>query len=187
VDDPDSRVDIASTVREDLRGIARIARGLASGSLPARLHEAVPGRPDPRLGRQLGRFAAIGVASTVAYVVLYLALRGGIGAQAANAIALLVTAVVNTAANRRLTFGVRGPASRLRQQVEGLGVFALGLAMTSGSLAALHLVQDRPPRALEVAVLVAANAAATLARFLLLRGWVFHPGRLTPLDAGPLA
>jgi putative flippase GtrA len=187
VDDPDSRVAIASTVREDLRGIARIARGLASGRLPARLHAAVPGRPDPRLSRQLWRFAAVGVASTVAYVVLYLALRGGIGAQAANAVALLVTAVANTAANRRLTFGLRGAAGRLRQQAEGLGVFALGLAVTSGSLAALHLAQGRPPRALEVAVLVAANAAATLARFLLLRGWVFHPARLTALDEGPLA
>ncbi len=179
VDDPDSRVNVASTVREDLCGIARIAGGLASGRLPARLHAAVPGRPDPRLGRQLWRFAAIGVASTVAYVMLYLALRGDIGAQAANAVALLLTAVANTAANRRLTFGVRGAASRLRQQAEGLGVFALGLAMTSGSLAALHLAQGRPPRALEVAVLVAANAAATLARFLLLRGWVFHPARVT--------
>ena len=186
VDDPDSRVNVASTVREDLRGIARIARGLASGRLPARLHAAVPG-PDPRLGRQLWRFAAIGVASTLAYVVLYLALRGGIGAQAANAVALLVTAVANTAANRRLTFGVRGAASRLRQQAEGLGVFALGLAMTSGSLAALHLAQGRPPRALEVAVLVAANAAATLARFLLLRGWVFHPARLTAAGERPLS
>ena len=97
--------------------------------------------------------------------------------------ALLLTAVANTAANRRLTFGVRGAASRLRQQAEGLGVFALGLAMTSGSLAALHLAQGRPPRALEVAVLVAANAAATLARFLLLRGWVFHPARLTARPA----
>ena len=50
--------------------------------------------------------------------------------------ALLVTAVGNTAPNRRLTFGVRGAANAGRHQAQGLVVFALGLALTSGSLAA---------------------------------------------------
>ena len=59
-------------------------------------------------------------------------------------------------------------------------MFALGLALTSGSLAALHAAHGRAAaRRVEVAVLVVANAAATLARFLLLRGWVFHPARVT--------
>ena len=131
----------------------------------------------PGLVRQLGIFSAIGVASTVAYVLLYLLLRGGLGAQAANAIALLVTAAANTAANRRLTFGLRGQASWARQQVEGLIVFALGLAVTSGSLVALEAATDRPGRGLEVTVLVIANALATVLRFLLFRHWVFHPRR----------
>ena len=42
------------------------------------------------------------------------------GAQAANVVALLVTAVANTAANRRLTFGVRGRDGAARHQVQGL-------------------------------------------------------------------
>ena len=58
--------------------------------------------------RQLVSFALIGAASTLAYAVLYLALRQAMPAQAANALSLLLTAVANTAANRRLTFGVRG-------------------------------------------------------------------------------
>ena len=156
VDDPDSRVDIRRTVLDDLRGILRIG---------------------PELWRQMGRFALIGVASTLAYVALYLLLRGAMGAQAANLLALLITAVGNTAANRRITFGVRGREAAVRHQLEGLGVFALGLALTSGALAALHAATAAPPRAVEVAVLVVANAAATLARFVLLRGWVFRPGR----------
>jgi putative flippase GtrA len=49
-------------------------------------------------------------------------------------------------------------------------VFLLGLAVTSGSLALVH-----GGAVAEVAVLVAANLAATLMRFLLLRGWVFRP------------
>ena len=48
-------------------------------------------------------------------------------AQAANLLALLVTAVANTAANRRFTFGVRGRGSAARHQLQGLAVFGLGL------------------------------------------------------------
>jgi len=85
--------------------------------------------------------------------------------------------VANTAANRRVTFGVRGQADRARHQVQGLAVFGLGLALTSGSLALVHATGD-PSRAVEVVVLVLANLAATLLRFVLLRRWVFT-GRLT--------
>ncbi len=172
VDDPDSRVDIVRTALDDLRGIARLRRGLAGG-LGTHV-EALRDRAPRGLVNQLVRFAAIGVASTIAYVALYLLLRDGLGAQAANAVALVATAVVNTAANRRVTFGVRGGAGWARHHLQGLGVFAVGLGLTSGSLIALHAATAAPPRALEVTVLVVANAAATLARFLLLRGWVFR-------------
>src|SRR6266545_6817022 len=93
VDDPDSRVDLLATAVADLRGIAR-------------------------LGRDLVRFALVGVASTLAYLVLYLALRAPLGAQGANGAALLATAVANTAANRRWTFSVRGAVGALRHQLQ---------------------------------------------------------------------
>ena len=178
VDDPDSRVDIVRTAIDDLRGIARLRRGLAGG-LGARV-EALRDRAlraPVGLRRQVARFAVIGVASTLAYIALYLLLRGGAGAQAANAIALVATAVANTAANRRVTFGVRGRSRWARHQVQGLGVFAIGLGLTSGSLALLHAATASPGRALEVSALVLANAGATLARFVLLRGWVFRAPR----------
>src|SRR4030095_5647007 len=47
----------------------------------------------------------IGVLSTIAYALLYLGLVPVLGALGANAAALAITAVANTAANRRLTFG----------------------------------------------------------------------------------
>jgi putative flippase GtrA len=100
-------------------------------------------------------------------------------AQPANAIALLATAVANTAANRRFTFGVRG-AGVARHQAQGLLVFGLGLALTSGSLAALTALVQHPGRGLELSVLVAANLAATVLRFVLLREWVFAARRDTP-------
>ena len=153
VEDTDSRVDLVRTALDDLRGMARVAR------------------------RQLPRFAAIGVVSTVAYLALFWVLRSVTGAMAANAVALLVTAVANTATNRRFTFGVTGRHRRLRQHLEGLVVFGLGLVMTTGALALLERTTPDPGRAAELAALVAANAAATLLRFVLLRSWVFHPRR----------
>jgi glycosyltransferase involved in cell wall biosynthesis len=169
VDDPDSRVDILATAMADLRGIVRLAKGTFQvGRLRPEVHRG--------LLAQLLRFGAVGVVSTIAYLLLFLMLRGGMGAQGANLIALFVTAIANTAANRRLTFGVRGSSGAARHQFEGLIVFALGLGLTSGSLALVHAVTV-PGRGLELTALVLANLAATLLRFLLLRGWVFHPSR----------
>ncbi|HET7902797.1 MAG TPA: glycosyltransferase [Candidatus Nanopelagicales bacterium] len=174
VDDPDSSVDIVATATADLKGMWRLARGMATGripvsALPAQEHPGVP----RGLGSQLLRFAAIGVASTLAYLALFLLLRGALGAQGANLAALLLTAVANTAANRRLTFGVRGAADRFRHQLQGLVVFAIGLGLTSASLAVLGAVAPGASRGVEVAVLIGASVAATLVRFLLFRSWVF--------------
>jgi putative flippase GtrA len=96
------------------------------------------------------------------------------GAQPANLLALLLTAVANTAANRRLTFGVTGRTGAGRHQLQGLVVFALGLGLTSGALAVLHGLSATVPLGVELGVLVAANLAATVLRFLLLRVWVFR-------------
>jgi putative flippase GtrA len=188
VDDPDSRVDIVATAVADLRGIWRVGRALGSGTLPvaelraqlgrAPLAPNVPGVPIA-MPRQLVRFAAIGVASTIAHLLLFLLFRGVMGAIAANVVALLLTSIVNTAANRRLTFGVRGGEGAARHQFQGLIIFGLGLALTTGALALLgHLVPDAS-RAVELAVIVAANAAATVLRFVLFRAWVFRPRPVT--------
>ena len=181
VDDPDSRVDIVATAKADLLGIGRLLRGFAGGSIPinslaAQLGSRRAAAPGSLL-RQTVRFAGVGVLSTVAYLVLFLVLHPLLGAQLANFAALLITAIGNTAANRRFTFGVRGSKAVARHHVEGLIVFAIALAITSGSLAGLHAIAEHPGKVVETTVLVAANLIATAARFVLLRGWVFHPRR----------
>jgi putative flippase GtrA len=155
VDDPHSTVDLTATALADLRGVARLMRA-------------------PSLAHQISRFAVIGAVSTAAYLGLYVALRGSLGAFGANALALGITAIANTAANRRLTFGVSRREGMLRHQIQAAGVFGLALALTSGALAALHGVQSNPPRWIEIIALLAANAAATALRFVLLRHWVFR-------------
>jgi hypothetical protein len=88
--------------------------------------------------------------------------------------------VANTAANRRLTFGTAGGRGAGRDQFRGLPVFLLALALTSGALAALQAAVPSPSFALELAVLVAANLAAAVLRFLLLGSFVFRSRRRPP-------
>ena len=184
VDDPDSRVDIAATAVADLRGIARLARALATGKLPLadiRAHlgrrplSAEPIGVPPGMTRQAIRFAVIGVLSTAATLALYAVLRVVLSAQWANLVAMVVTTVANTAANRRFTFAVRGREGAARHQIQGLLLFLIGLAITSGSLAALHAVDSAPNRAVEIAVLLGANLVAAVVRFGLMRIWMFRP------------
>jgi putative flippase GtrA len=182
VDDPDSRVDIVATAAADLKGIGRLLRDFANGSIPVNAIAAQLGSSRrsaaPRsLFRQVVRFGTIGVVSSAAYVLLFMLMQGSLGAQAANLIALLLTAIGNTAANRRFTFGIGGLTSVGRHHFEGLIVFGIALAITSGSLAVLHTFVPDPNHLIELVVLVLANLVATAARFVLLRGWVFHPRR----------
>ncbi|WP_280204026.1 bifunctional glycosyltransferase family 2/GtrA family protein [Nocardia farcinica] len=190
IDDPDSRVDIVDTALKDLRGVWRLARAISTGALPLdELRAAigreplVPGVPLGMVG-QVVRFAIIGVLSTLAYMLLYLVLQPVAGAQGANFLALLLTAIANTAANRAFTFGVRGPGRVLTHQFQGMLIFGFGLLVTSGSLFALHRWAPAAPVHVELVVLVTANLVATLARFLGLR-WVFrNPPAATPIRTG---
>jgi putative flippase GtrA len=183
VDDPDSRVHILSTALADLRGMARLGRALAGGRLPLAVLRRSGGDLDGELpaglARQAVRFAVVGAASTLCYLLLYTLLRPATGAQAGNALALLASAIANTAANRRLTFGVRGREGALRHQLKGLAAFVVGLSLTSGSLAVLHHTAPGAGHRVELVTLIAANLAATLLRFLLFRAWVFPARRTT--------
>jgi putative flippase GtrA len=151
VDDPDSRVAIVRTAVDDLRGVARL---MAAGPI--------------------ARFMGVGVLSTLAYALLFLLLRPELGADGANAASLALTAVGNTAANRRFAFGVRGRAGLVRQHAMGAIVFFLTLGLTSGALAVLHGLDSTPARPLELAVLIVASTAATVTRYVALRTWVFR-------------
>ncbi len=164
IDDPDSRVAIVSTAAADLRGVLRLL-----------------------FAAPVARFLTVGVASTIAYAILYLLLRGALGAGGANALALALTAVANTQANRRFTFQIRGRAGLLRQHAAGALVYLIALGLTAGALDVLVALQPHPARLLEVVVLVAATTVATVTRYVALRSWVFARRRRVPGVARPTA
>jgi glycosyltransferase involved in cell wall biosynthesis len=150
VEGPDTTVDIMATALADLRGVARLA-----------------------VATPIARFLAVGIVSTVAYALLLLALMMSLSPEAANALALAITAIGNTAANRRVSFGVRGRERLLAQHAAGVLVFAIALGVTSGALAVLHGLEPRAPQGLKLAVLSAVSLGATAIRYVALRSWVF--------------
>ncbi len=124
--------------------------------------------------RQLPSFLVIGVLSTLFYLGLFVLARRFTDPQAANLLALAVSAVANTAANRRFTFGITGSEGAVRHQLQGAVAFLIGLGLSAGVLALLDLVVPDASRAVEVAGLVVANGLATVARFVLMKVWVFR-------------
>jgi putative flippase GtrA len=194
IDDLDSRVDIVATALADLRGMVRLGGGFARGSIkvPQLRRSSLAGSgadsrhaPSGELALQIACFTVVGVASTIVYVLLYLLFRGFMSAQASNVLSLLATAVANTAANRRLTFGISGRLNAARHQVKGLIAFGIGLVLTSAALALLHSSSPHPSRDIEVSVLVAANLVATVIRFVLYRTWVFGRSKSTHQNPTP--
>jgi glycosyltransferase involved in cell wall biosynthesis len=175
VDDPDSRVNVRSTAIADLRGVWRLLRHQRHVVLPGLAVRHASRRLG--IGSQVGRFAAIGLVSTAAYLGLYSLVRTFEPAALSNAVALIATTVGNTAANRRLTFGVRGRADLVRDHLAGLAGLGAALTITTFSIGVLDSTVHQPSRASELVVLVGANAIATVCRFGLLRALIARNGR----------
>lgn len=140
-------------------------------SLPptATLRSVWPRNPETA---KLASFAIIGVICTVAFAVIYSALRNVAGPMGANLGALMSTIGLNFAANRRLTFRAHG--GRLATQAAGYcAVYLLGLGASSAALWAALIVFRHPVGAAELALALAAGAVATVVRYVLLNRWVF--------------
>lgn len=187
VEDVDSRVNVTGTVATNVRGLVRVALAKLSGSaniaeLPPR-PELKPTHPDAVLPqrdvtrmRRLVLFCLVGFVATVMTLTLYTVFRTWWPPLAANLVAVLLSTLFNTEANRRLTFRSPGriPSPAL-VHVQSFVVFGLYCGFTSSALLVLPAVADHPPRWLELVVLLAASAVGTLGRFALLSTWVFRP------------
>ncbi len=128
--------------------------------------------PARRWIQQIVSFAGIGLVANIAYAALFVVLRMAMGAVAANVVALVVSTVGDTSANRRLTFGVRNRSTVAAHQTLGIVLLGIGLVVTSGSLWLLELTVAAPSRLSELAVLGAANLVVGVIRFAAFRRWM---------------
>ncbi|MDQ0790759.1 bifunctional glycosyltransferase family 2/GtrA family protein [Streptomyces sp. B3I8] len=171
LDDPETSVDIRRTVWDMLRGVVRVAGRRMRGSLIRPLPPHLQ-RPKLLAGpvHRFLRFAAVGAVTGVLHVLLYLGFRTMMPALPANGLGLLLATVLNTAANRRITFGVQTRHDMFRHQAKGAVAFLISLLCVSASLLALG---PHASRAVELCVLLAGDALASLLRFTLMQQWVF--------------
>lgn len=136
-----------------------------------------------RLGHQLSSFAVIGAASTIANVVLFYVLNLTIATQLANALALVITTILNTAANRRFTFGVRTREGAGVAQLQGLVLWLVMWAATASALWLLARADPHASHAIQSAVQFAGNVVATVIRFVMLRKWFAQRPEPAPATA----
>jgi hypothetical protein len=163
VDDPSSKVDVAGTAVADLRGLWRVLRRLSRGG---GLIDANGDGEGDGLRGDFGRFAGVGVISTVAWLALIVALRPAAGLLLANLLATCLCAAGNLAAHRLLN--VRAP----RRPDRHLWLVAVGSALASlgaTTLALLVCAQVTNLLAAQLAAAVAAGALVSAGRFVALR------------------
>ncbi len=127
--------------------------------------------------RQLIRFTGVGVICTATSLALYALLRQWIDPQLANAAALIVTSIMNTALNRRLTFKITSNRKRAQDHLNGLILIGIALVITGSSLGILHWIHPEATVADELWTTTLSGFAATAVRFTLLRHWIFRRAR----------
>jgi putative flippase GtrA len=166
VDDPDSRVKIVSTALNDLRGVGRLVLHQPRGARAVRTHEVA--------SDELMRFAGVGILSTLGYLFLFVAWRPVLGPVGANAVAMAIATLFNTAVHRELSQDRDGRTRRGHMAAVAAGLYAVSLALTTLALLVAGWVA---PGALlvELGALTAANALAATVRFSVLRAWIFRP------------
>ncbi len=144
-------------------------------------------RVDAGVVRQLVRYGVVGALGTAASAVLYVVFRTWWDAVPANLAALVLSTALSTELNRRFTFD-GAVADRAREYLQNAATVAFYAVYGSVVLLLLeHLVTD--PTALQESLAVAgASVVGGLARFALLRNWVFG-GRheRTPHPSGTVA
>lgn len=123
--------------------------------------------------RQAGFFTAIGLVSSVANAALYLLLRQWWDAETATVVAVTVTTLVSTEANRRMTFA-EARTSRAGLIVQNLAVILFYCTYNTATLWVLHQIATAPSARTESLALLIASTAGGTARFVLMRAWVFR-------------
>lgn len=131
----------------------------------------ITARMTPQTRRAALTFVVIGAICTIVYYALYLVLRQGFSAGAANVTAQVLSTALSTAANRRYTLGIHDRATRVRHQAQQLAVLGLNLVLNALALDALAGLAPTAGTTAELAVLALSSTGASAARILVMRQW----------------
>jgi hypothetical protein len=163
-DDDDSRVDVLGTARDDLAGVLRMVRTLASGRGSIDLGPNARSEPVDDMGRRVVVFARIGAVSTLVSLLVFVLALPALGAVGANALAVTATFVGNAWANARFTARRGRPVWPAAS-----ALYAVSLALTS--LALVFVDEIGFGVVAQLAVLAATWALASIARLVVVTSW----------------
>ena len=153
------------------------------------------GLPMPRrphlhpMARQLGRYALVGGVGTGLNVVLFLVARTWLSAVPANVVAIVLSTLVTTEANRRFTFHAK-QGYRWRTILQNVGTMVFYAFYGSAVLLLLHAVVESPTALMESIAVASASVLGGIARFSVMRLWEFAPAarpEIAPAPERPLA
>ncbi|WP_249040507.1 GtrA family protein [Nocardia cyriacigeorgica] len=118
---------------------------------------------------QLLRFALVGGASNISYLLLFLACTG-LGSMTANAAGSIVSTMIANELHRRITFRAADRVSWLTAQWQGGGLALIGLLTSTAALAVIEFVAPALDELTRAGLVLAVMAAVGGLRFLALRG-----------------
>ncbi|MFI9508668.1 GtrA family protein [Nocardia sp. NPDC052566] len=121
---------------------------------------------------QLIRFALVGGASNIAYVLLFMAMSEA-GPLVANIAGSIVSTVIANEMHRRITFRAADRVGWFTAQWEGGGLAAIGLLVSTAALAGLDFWAPGLSEIAQAGAVITTMAAVGGMRFLALRGFVF--------------
>ncbi len=122
--------------------------------------------------RQGGLFTVVGGITTLACGLLYVAIQPWMGTYWANIVSVAVTTMASTEALRRSAFH-DGADSRFRQRVQDLLATAFYCTYTSATLYVLHWLAPHASATVEAVAVAVSSVLSGIARFLIMRYWVF--------------
>jgi hypothetical protein len=144
------------------------------------------GSVPPVFTDELLRFAGVGAVSSVAYVGMFAILEPSLGSYTANAVAIGLCSLGNTATHRGMAGSVRHGLDRNHRLLTASALLGISLAFTTGALAVTRAT-GATSLLPELCAVSIANAGAAVIRFTILRTWVFRPEFGTHLAVPPAA
>lgn len=120
---------------------------------------------------RMARFGAIGLVSTLANWILFFVVRSVLSATWATLIALLISTIFNTAAQRRYTFGNGTQKSAYRDHLMSILAFGGAWLLSIWAIDLLHSFHPDANAAAELVVSQICILTGSALRFALLQIW----------------